>query len=70
MTYMFNPILWSLVITFFYDQVLFCYVCLMHSMYDISWLDIKEKLKFKVKDKVKVQIEMHVKYCYSKCVMT
>jgi len=42
----------------------------MHSMYDISWLDIKEKLKFKVKDKVKVQIEMHVKYCYSKCVMT
>ena len=46
---MFNPILLSLVMTFFYDLVLFCYVCLMHSMYDISWLDIKEKLKLELK---------------------
>jgi len=42
--------------TFFYDQVLFCYVYLMHSMYDISWLDIKEKLKFKLKSMLNIVI--------------
>jgi len=35
--------------TLIYDHVLFCHVCLMHSMYDISWEDIKEKLKFELK---------------------
>jgi len=39
----------KLVMTFFYDHVLGCYVYLMHSIYDISWQDIKENLKFKLK---------------------
>jgi len=34
--------------TFFCDQVLFCYVCLMHSMCDISWLNIVVKLDKKL----------------------
>jgi len=35
--------------TFISDHDLFCYVCFMHSMYDIFWPDIKENLKFKLK---------------------
>jgi hypothetical protein len=62
MTCMFNPIVRSLVITFFYDQVLFCYVCL--NAFNVCYILARYKRK------VEVQIEMYVKYYYSKGVMT